>query len=177
MHTKPFLVALILIPLYLTACRDQEKKTNIACIPVTGDTSNGLLLADTIIYDILISNPNPDNTWATKCLSRLKREALIDSIFSMVYMERAIAYNFETREKLTVKQVKKMESAAGFSRDSIGMIQFTEAWYLDPASSTMTKRVISLVLGSNFYASNGELFGHKPVLRIILSRDKGQVSP
>lgn len=176
MHLKPVLIFLILIPLCLPACHDQEK-ADTTISQVAGASSKGILLADTIIYDVMISNPNPNNTWAAKCLSRLNRKALIDSIFSMVYMERATAYNFETNEKLTVKQVKKMESATGFSRDSIGMIQFTEAWYLDPASSNMTKRVISLVLGSNFYASNGELFGHKPVLRIVLSRDKGQVSP
>jgi len=50
------------------------------------------------------------------------------------------------------------------------MIQFTEAWYLDPASANMTKSVISLVLGYNFYASDGELFGHKPVFRIDLNK-------
>jgi len=170
MLTKPFLIILILIPLCLTTCHDQGKKADTDSTPAAGGTGSVILLADTIIYDVLISNPNHDDTWATKCLSRLNRKAMIDSIFSMVYQERATAYNFETREKMTVKQVTRMESAAGFSRDNIGMIQFTEAWYLDPASANMTKSVISLVLGYNFYASDGELFGHKPVFRIDLNK-------
>ena len=171
MHLKPVLIFLILLPLCLPACHDQDKADTT--IPqAAGNSNKGILLADTIIYDVMISNPNPDDIWATKCLSRLNRKALIDSIFSMVYLERATAYNFETREKMTVKQVKKMESAAGYSRDNIGMIQFTEAWYLDPGSAAMTKRVIQLVLGCNFYTSDGELFGHKPVFRIDLNRDR-----
>ena len=170
MYLKPVLIFLILIPLCLPACHDQEKKADTTISPAAGAISKGILLADTIIYDVMISNPNPDDTWATKCLSRLNKKALIDSIFSMVYQDRVTAYNFETREKMTVKQVKKMESAAGYSRDNIGMIQFTEAWYLDPESAVMTKRVIQLVLGCNFYTSDGELFGHKPVLQIDLNK-------
>jgi hypothetical protein len=169
-HLKPVLTILIFIPLCLPACHDQKKKAETTISPAADTISEGILLADTIIYDVLISNPNPDDAWATKCLSRLNRKALIDSIFSMVYQERATAYNFETREKMTVKQVKKMELTAGFTRDNIGMIQFTEAWYLDPESAAMTKRVIQLVLGCNFYTSDGELFGHKPVLRIDLNK-------
>ena len=172
MHLKPVLIFQILILLCLSSCHEQVKKADTTISPATGANSQDFLLADTIIYDVLISNPNPDDPWATKCLSRLNKKALIDSIFSLVYQERATAYNFETREKMTVKQVKKMESEAGYSRDNIGMIQFTEAWYLNPESAAMTKRVIQLVLGCNFYTSDGELFGHKPVLQIDLNRDK-----
>jgi len=49
------------------------------------------------------------------------------------------------------------------------MIQFTESWYLNAGANTMTKKVISLVLGYNFYSSDGELFGHKPVFRIEMN--------
>jgi hypothetical protein len=128
--------------------------------------SEGIEVADTIIYEVLISNPNPDDPWAVKCLSRLNRKILIDSIFSMIYEKRAVAYNQETHEKLTAKQVRTIESAKGFHRDDIGMIQFTEAWYLNTVRNTMTKKVLSMVLGYNFYLETGELFGHKPVFRV-----------
>ena len=161
-------ILLILVNLWLTSCNKPGRPAEPDHALVT-DNSGALLLADTITYDVIISNPNPDDTWTTKCLSRLNRRAMIDSIFSMIYQEKAIAYNFETREKLTVKQLKRMESEPGFSRDLIGMIQFTEAWYLDPASAAMTKKVISMILGYNFYASDGELFGHKPVFKVYLN--------
>jgi non-homologous end joining protein Ku len=88
----------------------------------------------------------------------------------MVYKSRAIAYNHETNERLTQKQVKEIETTKGFNRDNIGMIQFTEAWYLNPSKTTMTKEVLSMVLGYNFYTEDGELFGHKPVFRVVMKR-------
>jgi len=140
------------------------------------DSVAGIVVADTIIYEVIITSPDPDDAWKTKCLGRLQRRVLIDSIFSLVYQNRAVAFNHETNEKLTRKQVEKIESVKGFSRDDIGMIQFTEAWYLNPGKITMTKKVLSLVLGYNFYLSeSGELFGHKPVFRVEMGEKSGEV--
>ena len=33
----------------------------------------------------------------------------------------------------------------------------------------MTKKVLSMVLGYNFYSEDGELFGHKPVFRLEMN--------
>ena len=93
---------------------------------------------------------------------------LIDNIFEMVYAQRAVAFNHETGEKITTKQVEKIEAREGFSRDNIGMIQFTEVWYMNPGETTMTKKVLSMVLGYNYYTSQGELIGHKALFRVEL---------
>lgn len=127
---------------------------------------HGIEMADTIIYQVIIRNPNPEDTWTTACLSGLNRKALIDSIFNLVYDNKLTAYNRETHEKLTLKQVKDLEGADGFSRDKIGMIQFTEAWYLDPATQSMSKKVLAMDLGYDHYSSDGELVGYKPLFRV-----------
>ena len=166
----PSRIALFIIIIFLAACRQPTEPSH----PGTSgepDSTAGMIVADTIIYDVLISNPDPTDPWAIRSLGRLNRKAMIDSIFSMVYTQRAVAYNHETNERLTLKQVRQIEAAEGFSRDNIGMIQFTESWYLNAGANTMTKKVISLILGYNFYSSDGELFGHKPVFRIEMRRD------
>jgi len=167
MNPKHLIPVLLVTLVLFTGCKKKEMPAALKTSPAT----TGTMVADTIIYDVIITNPDPQDAWTAKCLGRLNRKALVDSLFTMVYAETAVAYNFETLEKLTPVQVKKLESAEGFSRGEIGKIQFTEAWYIHPATNSMTKEVLSVVLGSNFYDSDGNLFGHKPVMKIVLKRD------
>ena len=73
-------------------------------------------------------------------------------------------------KSLTPKQVEKIEKEEGFSRSDIGMIQFKEAWYLDPDKARMTKEVISMVLGMGVYSSTGEFRGNKALFRVELNK-------
>jgi hypothetical protein len=169
MRLKIIVLIMVSVLTLMPACQRSVKDTAKPLKTSISDTITGIVVADTIIYEVIISNPNPDDTWATECLSGLHRRSLIDNIFSMVYKNQAVAFNHETNEKLTPRQVKQIEARDGFNRENIGMIQFTEAWYLNPESGTMTKKVLSMVLGYNFYASDGELFGHKPVFRVEMN--------
>jgi hypothetical protein len=153
-------------------CREQSNDNVSAPYSLIPDSTHTTIIADTIIYEVIIQNPNPGNEWNNERLQGLNRSALIDSIFEMIYMEKVPAYNHETNEKLTPRQVHKMESDQKFNRDDISMIQFTEVWYLNPGMASMTKKVISMVLGKNFYTTDGELFGYEPVLRVEMGRGK-----
>lgn len=149
-----------------TTCRKHSSEMPVPVSGVKQGMPSGIAVADTIIYQVIISNPNPDDTWTTRCLSRLNRKGLVDSIFNMVYSGRLIAVNRETHEKLTLKQLKDLEKGDGFTRDNIGMIQFTEAWYLDPVTRTMTKKVLAMDLGYNYYSSEGDLRAYKSLFRV-----------
>lgn len=163
---KYILLVLLALLLVVTGCRKNRERIPDAVSPPALDKAQGLIAADTIIYDVVIRNSNPDDTWKAFCLSRVNYAVLIDSIFNMVYSGSISAFNHETQEKLTARQVQEIERSDGFSRDKIGMIQFTEVWYLNPAEKSMQKKVISMVLGYNYYTPEGELFGHKPVFRV-----------
>ena len=157
--------------LLFTACRSKNSENVLSPMSFEPDSASGIIIADTIIYEVIIQNPNPGNEWNNERLKGLKHHTLIDSIFDMIYTEKVLAYNHETNEKLTPRQVHKMESDEKFSRDDISMIQFTEVWYLNPGMASMTKKVISMVLGKNFYASDGELFGYEPVLKVEYGKE------
>jgi hypothetical protein len=148
------------------ACR----KTGDTIVPdntaVASDSSLGIVVADTIIYDMIIRNDNPEDTWGAYCLQGLNHGMLIDQIFQMVYAGNAVAYNHETSEKLTPAQVKNIESEDGFNRSDIGKIQFTEVWYMNPKETDMTKKVIRMALGMASYDTKGELMGYKALFRV-----------
>ena len=103
-------------------------------------------------------------------VKRLDRDLLVDTVFHMIYTGKVTAYDHTTGEKLTAKQVEKIEQDAGFRRTDIGMIQFKEAWYIDPDNSRMTKDVISMVLGIGVYSDNGEFRGNKALFRVELKQ-------
>jgi len=162
---KTMLLAVVLVFLGV-ACNKKDSSRQGEVGTVVNDTTTGMVVADTIIYDVVILNPNPDDAWASKCLEGLDHKLLIDNIFAMIYSEKSVAYNHETGEKLTPKQVEKIESEEIFDRTNIGKIQFTEVWYMNPGKTEMTKKVLSMVLGYNYYTSNGELIGHKALFRV-----------
>ncbi len=160
-----------LIPafLLLAAASCKQSKPTAADEPAATafDSVSGVVVADTIIYDVVISNPNPDDPWAVQCLKGLDHSLLISNIFDMVYSGKALAYNHQTNEKLTPKQVEEIEAGADYSRDNIGMIQFTEIWFVNPGDVSMTKKVISMVLGYNYGAPDGMML-HKALFRVEL---------
>jgi hypothetical protein len=166
MIMRPIIMMAVCLMIFFTACRKHSSEIPAIASETKSGIPSGIEVADTIIYQVIISNPNPDDTWTTECLRGLSRKTLVDSIFSMVYDGRLAAVKRETHEKLTIKQLKDIEMADGFSRDKIGMIQFTEAWYLDPATRTMAKKVLAMDLGYNYYTSEGDLVGYKSLFRV-----------
>ncbi len=164
MHFKIILAVCLMT--FFSACRKHSADPSVKTPAVKPGITAGMEVADTIIYQVVISNPNPEDTWTTRCLMGLNRSSFIDTIFSMVYSGRLTAVNRENHEKLTMKQLKDIENADGYSRDKIGMIQFTEAWYLDPATLEMTKKVLAMDLGYDYYTSEGDLVGYKSLFRV-----------
>jgi hypothetical protein len=168
MKIVPKIMVSVCLMILFTACRKHSAEVPVAATAAKPDAIQGIPVADTIIYQVIIRNPNPEDAWTARCLRGLHRSALVDSIFSMVYDGRLTAVNRETHEKLTLRQLKDLENADGFNRDKIGMIQFTEAWYLDPSTKSMTKKVLAMDIGYDYYSSEGDLVGYKSLFRVEL---------
>jgi hypothetical protein len=163
-------ILFILAVSLLVSCRkpNQSAHTVIQTSGVS-DTTAGILVAENIIQDIVIKNNNPDNSWATECLKGMHREILVDSVFELVYSQRAIAYDFDTHEKITVKQLRQFEKKKDFSREKIGKIQFIESWYLNTDKVIFTKKVSSIVLGYETFDSEGVFVGYLPVFLVTMN--------
>jgi hypothetical protein len=135
---------------------------------VYGDHT-GLMIVDTIIYDVIIKNPNPYDTWTDKCLKHLNKEQFVNILFESVYENQATAYDVLSQNVITSDQLKKLEQKKDFDRDKIGKLQFTESWFYNDSLRTMSKRVISVSLGYEIFDDQGELIGHKPAFKILMN--------
>jgi hypothetical protein len=157
-----------LIPIILfMACRNNDGPSNIPVSSVPS-SAQGYLVADTIIYDVIIKNTNPDDEWTEHSLKNLNRSFLIDSILELAYSGRAQAFEYFTNELLDPKELRKLEQEREFSRESIGKIQFEERWYYSGTPPALHKEVLSMVLGYELFADSGEFRGYKPLFRIVL---------
>ena len=159
-------VTLFLLSVLLSCAKKETTLPEAA--HTASDPALGLIVADTITYDVVITNADPENTWDEERLRGLDHKALIDNIFNMIYAGKADVYDYNTKNKLDGRDIEKIEQEPDYDRSQIGMIQFTEIWYLDPEKGDLTKRVHSMVLGYNYYTSDGALFGHSPMFRIVL---------
>ena len=167
---KNTLIVLTSLIVFCVGCRNDGSTVSENPEATAVSPATGLVVADTIIYDVTIINENPEDAWTEQRLKRLDRTSLVDTIFYMIYSGKVTAYDHTTGEKLTPRQVEKIENEDEFSRSDIGMIQFKEAWYLDPDKAKMTKEVISMVLGIGVYGNNGEFRGNKALFRIELNK-------
>lgn len=132
--------------------------------------TSGFVIADTITYDVIIKNNDSTAVWNDEFLKYVKRNMLIDTIFSGVYSGRFEPYDFFSGKKLSIKEVRNMENEEWFSRDAIGKIQFSEIWYSNPGGFTIEKKVYSVVFGIEQFDSFGNLKGYKPVFKIFLNK-------
>ncbi|MBN2214602.1 MAG: hypothetical protein JW723_10180 [Bacteroidales bacterium] len=136
---------------------------------ISSQNISGFLIADTIIYDVIIKNPNPYDKWAEKCLSNLKKEAFIDFLFESIYKKQTTAHDLYTDKIITPDELKSLERNKEFNRNKIGKIQFTESWFYSDSLRSMSKKVISVTLGYEILDDKGELIGHKPAFKIYLN--------
>ncbi|MBN2350635.1 MAG: hypothetical protein JXJ22_17490 [Bacteroidales bacterium] len=156
----------------IAACKSNQGEQGISehtkiISPVFTDEQ---LIADTIIYDVIIKNNDPDDGWQQECLKNLQYKKLIDNLFTAVYENKATAYDFFENSIIEADSMKKLERQKNFNRDLIGKIQFTEKWFYSKDMNYFQKEIISMVLGYETYDDSGALFGYKPAFKIYLTQ-------
>lgn len=150
------------------SCIRNPETVNEQVVPLSLSEITGHVIADTIIYDVLIKAANPDDEWENQRLRNLNHRAFIDSIFNLVYNKDIIAYDVFENKALSVSEVRSIENHNDYTRDRIGKIQFTERWNFDPSNQELQKQVISIALGYETYAEDGEVRAYKPIFKIYL---------
>ncbi len=149
--------------LFVLSCSGPNKEKGVRRAP--GETQSQMI-ADQIIYDVMIKNHDPEDDWTEKCLAGLNREELIDFILNGLYKDRFKAYDIFNDKSIPSRKIKKMEEDGEFTREQISKIQFVEQWYIDTALSTLTKRVTEVRLGIEHFDNYGMLIGHNPLFKV-----------
>jgi hypothetical protein len=159
------LLSLVLFPLnFFISCTGGGEQGGQA---VLNESTTGIIAQD-IIYDVEIKNPDKDDPWMDNALKGLDRETLISYIFQGVYDDHLQAYDIFEGNKISSRKILQMEEDGEFSRDEIGKIQFTEQWTYDSLNHVMSKRVTAVSLGIQNFDPEGYLRGYKPLFKVIL---------
>lgn len=140
------IVAFILIAAsFLTACKqaDQGKEQDKEPATITGS----LLVADDIIYDVIIKPPVEDDLWEQEKLMGYNGAAMINDLFDGIYSGEIKAFDYITGKPMSASDIKKIEKREGFERENIGKIQFTEKWNYDPVTNNFEKKINSIIFG------------------------------
>ena len=149
------------------ACNNNTSENQF--VYVNTDSIVGEIIADTIIYDVIIKNTNPDDFWTEECLQHFDRPGFMDTIFSNIYNNKLKAIKFLSEDTLSIKEVKEIEQSHWYSRETIGKIQFAEIWYFSSSHMIMNKKILSMIFGVEQFDHNGKLKGYKPLFKIYLN--------
>jgi len=159
---KRIAIFIALTTLFVACGTGEQKTIIISPTPMTSDD----IIADTIIYSVLIRNFEPSDTWASQRLQYVKSDTLINRIFESVYKGENTAYDYYTNKPLTPDEIKEIEKTEGFSRDLIQELQFEEIWFTAKDVSWFHKEVLSVNMGYGVFNQDGSQRGLKPVFRI-----------
>ncbi len=178
---KPFHIALgCLFCFTVISCRHSEKDL--------------FVVTDRIQYDVDIKSPDPDFDWWVQNIEGSRREVFIRQVMEAAYAGKVRAYSY-FNEPLTPQQVKEI----GFRADTltfqraeppydfydtiveqrinlqdITRFRFLEAWYMDPASCAVSKKVIGMAPIIRNYGETGELRGYMPLFWIYFDENYPQ---
>lgn len=161
------IVIFITVALLVHSCKERIPCQKEPLVPRT--PLNIAVIADTVIYDVIIKNPDPEDLWTEECLRNLYREGFIDIIFNAIYRQELIPYDYFSNQALSVKEIIELEKDPEFSRENIGRIQFSGAWYFDEENLRMEKRINSLSFGYEVFDLSGNLRGYKPAFMVKLN--------
>jgi len=168
LHIKSF-SWLIMATLSMAACQSSGNQDSPSKSTHPDQEWTGDAIADPIIYEVLVKNPDPDDEWASEKIKKLKAKEFINTLFDAVYEGRATPYNYHTGEVMSIDDIRQLESSEEFDRTLIGKIQFDETWYFDPTSMIMKKDVKSVLLAYEVYDQFEEVVGYKAAFLIHLN--------
>lgn len=159
---KKYFLLFILITI-LVCCKEMNNENKVSTKPEME------VIADTIIYDVLLKNPDPTDEWTQYRLQSFKLDQLVDYVFDGVYSGQLKPIDFFSEQDLNIKDIKLLEKEEEFSRDKIARAQFEEIWYYNKKKHIMQKHVHSIMLAYEVYNREGKIKGYKPAFKVYLN--------
>lgn len=179
MNNKVIYIFVILI-ISLSACKSRQRKQNKnkpqtkpheqVVYMTAGPDSNAVLVADSVIYTVYLSNPDSMNEWRSYSLRYMNRDKLVDLIFDGIYSGHLKAYSysdwvFGKKVVIPIDSVKKLE----VMKKRIGQIEFVERWFYSPQANIFYKQVLEATLAYELYDSKGKVKGYAPLFKVFFN--------
>ena len=162
MYKKTLIIILLIAS--ITACKQQGSEPSVTGKAKTLKDTTLLdfqSIAESIRYDVIIKNPDPDDEWTETCLKGLDREKLVDEVYKAIYAGKVKAYDYYTDDPMSVKQVKEIEKQAESDGAEVAKVQFLEDWFFDPVTFNLYKKVHFIMLAYELLDENGKVRSYK----------------
>ena len=144
----------------LTACNQASPDRD----PVPAEGT--ILVANDIIYDVIIKPPVEDDLWEQEKLKGYNGTEMINDLFDGIYSGEIRVFDYLTGKSMSANDIKKIEAREGLERENIGKIQFTENWSYDPVTNSMEKKITSIVFGYESKTEDVMRTGYRAVFTI-----------
>ena len=161
--SNKIVTALIISGLFLFSC--QQKDT------LASKEYSGVRIADPIIYEVLINNPNPEDDWKTECLAHTNTSDLVKDIIDAVREGDLLAFDYYDNHQLSKPELEKIISDSDLINRT-GNIQFEEEWYWDSKNLSLNKRVKKMMFGYEVLDAKEKIRGYKASFVVELSTNK-----
>jgi hypothetical protein len=155
------ITALIFSGLFLFSCQSKVENT-----PVKAE---GELIADPIIYEVIVKAPNEDDEWLNECLGNTKSSYLVKQVLKEVRAGNLNAYDYYDNRELSVREIEQIINDNDLNGRT-GKIQFEENWYWDKEALKLRKEVRKIMFGFEIFDATGKLRGYKASFVIDLEK-------
>lgn len=149
------------------SCVERQKTEKIKI--VLKDSIEYSNYADSIVYDVIVKNTDPYDTWQNECLAPLHRDSFINQIFQQIYEGTLQAYDVFTNQQLSIDEVKAIENQDNFSKEIVGKYQFNEKWLYNKENNRFIKVINSISFGYENYRGDSTINGYLPLFRIYFN--------
>ena len=174
-----YFFVILLVSIFFASCSNNEQNTdNSDSTDVvsnkykkTGDfyvseNDESLIIADPIIYDVIVKNPDPADEWTDFCLQNADIDAIENILYNAIYQGRLTPYHYRLDSIIPIDSIRAFE--ARNKEEQIGKLQFEEQWYFNETTLTMYKIVSYITFGYEIINSQGEVYGYKPGFKVYL---------
>ena len=151
----------------INSCKDEVKNLNKISKKYNFDSTK-IIIADTIIYDVVIKKSGLNDTWQDQSLKNVNQEYLINYVFNKIKTGELMPLDYILDSPLKTDEIKELLNREEFSLDKVSKIQFKETWYLTPDGILLEKKVISMIFAYELYNSDGELRGYRAAFKVNL---------
>lgn len=157
----------IILTLYLltSGCSKPNESSSTILVNSPLQISKENIIADTIIYSVIIRNFDESDLWAEERLKYTQADKIISTVFDKAYEGKIQVYDYFTNKPLSIEEIKNLDNSEEFSREDIQELQFQEIWFMDSQVGWFHKEVLSINMGYAIYDSDGTQRGLKPVFR------------
>lgn len=138
------------------------------------DDGESVLVADPIIYDVVVKNPDPNDEWVEFCLENTDVDAIQNVIFTAVLQERLTPYHYRLDSIIPLDSVKAfIERNKEFQ---FAKLQFGEQWYFNETTLEMNKKVNYITFGYELFNSDGVMYEYRPGFKVYLDKEHNQIT-